>query len=157
MLERNTKGFIIGDYKVPTHVVDGYKYLIAIEGCPLTEFSKEGYNRILWYFQEKLGLKVFVDNLNHDEWKDAAKAKTIAEITNRANIAYGDENAAFAKDFIERFSKEFGESSSEVFNRDLKNTLLAIYIDMNGDKVILELPYCTAEKICDAVGEISID
>lgn len=32
----------------------------------------------------------------------------------------------FAEDFISKFSKDFAESSKEIFQRDLQNTLLSV-------------------------------
>lgn len=151
MFEKDSKGYIIGDYPATTKVVDGYKYLITIKDGALSEYSKEAFNKVLGYFQEKLGLKVFVDNLNHQEWLESVKGKEIVEITNRANISYTEASKTFAQDFISKFTKEFAESSKEDYQRELHNTLLSVCIENNGEYIHLELPYCTIEKMCDAL------
>lgn len=149
MFERDEKGYIIGDYPETTKIVDGYKYLVIPYEGALSEYSKEAYNKILYYFQEKLGLKVFVDNLNHQEWKESVEGKEIIEITNRANISYPANVKEFAQDFIKNFSAEFPESSKEIFHRDLNNTLISVCINKDENYIHLELPYCTIEKMCD--------
>lgn len=157
MFERNEKGYIVGNYPVTTKTLDGYKYLIMIKEDALSEYSKDAFNRVLYYFQEKLGLKVFVDNLNHTEWKESIGTKSIVEIKNRANISYTPAEKSFAEDFIKNFSAEFPESSREVFQKDLSNTLLSVCIEKDGEYIHIELPYCTIEKICDAIGNINIE
>lgn len=157
MFERNAKGYIVGDYPATTKVLDGYKYLITVKDGALSEYSKDAFNRILYYFQEKLGLKVFVDNLNHAEWKESIGKKQFVEIKNRANISYTDSAKNFTENFISNFSKEFPESSNEDFQRELNNTLLSVCIEKDGEYIHLELPYCTIEKMCDSIGNITIN
>lgn len=149
MFEKDSKSYIIGDYPAGTKVVDGYKYLIMINENALSEYGKEAFNTVLKYFQETLGLKVFVDNLNHQEWIESVEGKEIVEITNRANISYPTAAKTFAEDFISKFSKDFAESSKEIFQRDLQNTLLSVCIEKDGEYIHLELPYCTIAKMCE--------
>lgn len=157
MVEKNADGYIIGDFPATAKTLDGYKYLIAISEGALSEYSKDGFNRVLYYFQKKLGYKVDIDNLNHEEWKASIGAKKIVEIKNRANISYEEKDAAFAEDFINKFSADVPESSSEDFKRELNNTLLSVCIENNGSWIHVELPYCTIEKLCDSIGEVKIN
>lgn len=157
MTEKNLKGYIVGDFPATTKQVDGYKYLVTVKEGALSEYSKDAYNRVLYYFQEKCGFKVFVDNLNHQEWKASIGNEKIVEITNRANIAYSPASEAFVQDFIKKFSAEFAESSKEDFDREIYNTLISVCIEKEGDYIHLELPYCTVEKMADSIGPVKID
>lgn len=149
MVEKNEKGYIVANFPAGTQVVDGYKYLVKVSENALCEYSKDAFNRVLYYFQKKCGFKVTIDNLNHAEWKESVGGKEIVEITNRANIAYSTANEIFVQDFIKSFSAEIAESAREDFLRELNNTVIGVYIENKGEEIQLELPYCTIEKIAD--------
>lgn len=156
MIAKNADGYMIEDFPATAKVLDGYKYLIKINENALSEYSKDGFNRTLYYFHKKLGLKVLLDNLNHAEWKESVGTKKIVEIKNRANISYEPKDEAFAEDIIKKFTADVPESTREEFERELNNTLLSVCIENNGSSISIELPYCTIEKLCDSIGEINI-
>lgn len=149
MVEKNEKGYIIGNFPAIAKPVDGYKYLVCAGEEFLSEYSKDAYNRVLHYFQKKCGFNASIDNLNHAEWKDSAGNKQIVEIKNRANISFSAVNEVFVQDFIKKFTEEITENDKEIFLRDLNNTVIGIFIENTGETIHLEIPYCTVEKIAD--------
>lgn len=157
MFKKNEDGYIIDTYPETCRTVPGYKYLITVYEGALSEYSKEAFNAVLYYFKEKIGVKVTVDNLNNMEWLEAAKGKQITEVKNIAFIAFSEKSFSHAEEIKKKLLDDIPQSEKKVFDDCVNySTVLTVCIENGDDYIHVELPYCTIEKIADRFCDISI-